>query len=108
MPLAVRAARQAGAQFVIAVDVTPRMETAPSDASQAQRERIGKRRARIAPEAEQADFLMDTLQASPLPSHFRHARITGEQNARQQLHQLLAQLQNAGLWAPPKNERSTS
>jgi NTE family protein len=109
LPLAVRAARQAGAQFVIAVDVTPRIETAPSEVSQAQRERIGKRRARIAPEAEQADFLMDTglaWQASPLRSYFRYARITGEQNARQQLPQLLAQLQSAGLWAPTKNERS--
>jgi NTE family protein len=109
LPLAVRAARQVGAQFVIAVDVTPRMETAPSDAPQAQRERIGKRHARIAPEAEQADFLMDTglaWQASPLPSYFRYARITGEQNARKQLPQLLAQLQSAGLWTPPKSQRS--
>jgi NTE family protein len=33
LPLAVRAARQAGASFVIAVDVTPRAETTPPDAS---------------------------------------------------------------------------
>jgi predicted acylesterase/phospholipase RssA len=33
LPLAVRAARQAGAAFVIAVDVTPRLETTPSDAA---------------------------------------------------------------------------
>jgi NTE family protein len=100
LPLAVRAARQAGAQFVIAVDVTPRMETAPANASQAQRDRISKRRARIAPEAEQADFLLDTRlawEASPLPSYFRYARSTGEQSARQQLPQLLARLQPLGL-----------
>ena len=72
-------------------------------------QRLAQARARIAPEAEQADFLMDTglaWEASPLPSYFRYARITGEQNARKQLPQLLAQLQSAGLWTPPKNERS--
>jgi len=100
LPLAVRAARQAGAQFVIAVDVTPRMETAPPGTSQAQLDRIAKRRARIAPEAEQADFLLDTglaWEASPLPSYFRYARLTGEQSARDQLPQLLARLQPLGL-----------
>lgn len=100
LPLAVRAARQAGAQFVIAVDVTPRLDTAPGDTSQTQRERIVKRRARIAPEAVQADFLLDAglaWEASPLPSYFRYARTTGEHSARQQLPQLLARLQQAGL-----------
>lgn len=100
LPLAVRAARQAGAQFVIAVDVTPRLETAPPDASQAQRERIIKRRARIAPEAAQADFVLDAglaWGASPLPSYFRYARTTGEQSAREQLPDLLARLRPLGL-----------
>ena len=100
LPLAVRAARQAGAQFVIAVDVTPRLETAPADVAPSQFERIGKRRARIAPEAEQADFLLDTglaWGASPLPSYFQYARLTGEHNARRQLPQLLARLQRLGL-----------
>lgn len=95
LPLAVRAARQAGAQFVIAVDVTPRLETAPAEASRSQRERIGQRRARIAPEAEQADFLLEAglaWQASPLPSYFRYARLTGEESARRQLPELLARL----------------
>lgn len=100
LPLAVRAARQAGAQFVIAVDVTPRMETAPDDVSASQRERISKRRARIAPEAEQADFLLDAglaWEASPLPSYFRYARRKGEETARQQLPLLLARLKPLGL-----------
>jgi NTE family protein len=100
LPLAVRAARQAGAQFVIAVDVTPRLETAPTDTSPEQRERVRKRRARIAPEAEQADFLLDTglvWDASPRASYFRYARITGEQSARQQLPELLARLRPLGL-----------
>ncbi len=96
LPLAVRAARQAGARFVIAVDVTPRLETAPPGVSPAQRERVSQRRARIAPEALQADFVFDAglaWQASPLPSYFRYARKTGEESARQQLPQLLARLQ---------------
>lgn len=100
LPLAVRAARQAGAQFVIAVDVTPRLESAPANASPAQRERIANRLARIAPEAERADFLLDAglaWEASPLPSYFRYARTTGEESARRQLPQLLARLQPLGL-----------
>ena len=99
LPLAMRAARQAGAQFVIAVDVTLRLETAPTDTSQAQRERVAKCRARSAAEADQADFLLDTglaWQASPPPSVFRYTRRTGEQAARRQLPELLARLQGSG------------
>ena len=95
LPLAVRAARQAGAQFVIAVDLTPRLDTAPAGTSQAQLERIGRRHARIAPEAAQADYVFDAglaWQASPLPRYFVYARLTGEQAARRQLPELLARL----------------
>jgi NTE family protein len=108
LPLAVRAARQAGARFVIAVDVTPRPETAPPDASSAQRERVLRRTALIAPEAALADHVIHAdldFEASPLPSYFRYARSTGEFNARKQLSQLLARLQDAGLApaaAPPR------
>ncbi len=100
LPLAVRAARQAGAHFVIAVDVTPRPETAPADASAAQRERIARRSARIAPEAALADYLIHAetgFDAAPLPSYFRHARAAGERSARRHLPLLLARLQGAGL-----------
>ena len=95
LPLAVRAARQAGAQFVIAVDVTPRLETAPAHVQPAQRARIAERIARIAPEAAQADFLIHAelaFEASPLPSYFRYARRTGEQSARSQLPMLRERL----------------
>ena len=50
------------------------------------------------------DFLLDAglaWEASPLASYFRYAGATGEQSARQQLPQLLARLQQAGL-APPE------
>jgi len=103
LPLAVRAARQAGAQFVIAVDVTPRPETAPADASPAQVGRVLRRSARIAPEAALADHLIHAeldFGASPLPSYFVYARRTGEESARRQLPGLLDSLQRAGL-APP-------
>lgn len=91
LPLAVRAARQAGAAFVIAVDVTPRLETTPSDASQAERDRLAHRRARIAPEGALADCLIHAelaYGASPPASYFRYARATGERSARQ--HPLLS------------------
>ncbi len=100
LPLAVRAARQVGAQFVIAVDVTPKLDTAPPGTSKAQIDRIVARRARIAPEAALADFLLDAglpWEASPFASYFRLARSTGEASARQQLPHLLARLQAHGL-----------
>lgn len=100
LPLAVRAARQAGAQFVIAVDVTPIPETIPPDATQAQRERVLKRHARIVPEAALADYLLHAnlkYEASPLQSYFDYARSTGESSARRQLPLLLARLKEAGL-----------
>ena len=100
LPLAVRAAWQAGARFVIAVDVTPRPETAPPGTSQSQRDRVAKRHARILPEAAQADYLINAeleFGASPLPSYFRYARSAGELSARRQLPLLLACLKEAGL-----------
>lgn len=100
LPLAVRAARQAGARFVIAVDVTPRPETTPPDASPAQVERLAKRRSRIAPEAQQADFVLHAelaYEAAPTSSYFRYARATGEQSAREKLPTLLAKLRAADL-----------
>lgn len=103
LPLAVRAARQAGARFVIAVDVTPRPETAPAEASALQRERIARRSARIAPEAALADYLIHPelgFTASPLPSYFRHARSAGERSARLNLPLLREKLQRAGSDTP--------
>lgn len=100
LPLAVRAARQAGARFVIAVDVTPRPETAPPGASASQRERVIRRSERIAPEAALADYLIHAeldFAASPLPSYFRYARNAGEHSASRHLPMLLAALQRAGL-----------
>jgi hypothetical protein len=71
LPLAVRAASQAGACFVIAVDVTPLPATAPPGTSQSQQDRVAKRHARIVPKAAQADYLVHAeleTGTSPLPS----------------------------------------
>lgn len=103
LPLAVRAARQAGARFVIAVDVTPRLATAPPGTSAPAIDRIARRTARIAPEAAQADFVIHAeldFEASPLASYFRYARAAGERSARAQLAPLQAALYRAGLAAP--------
>jgi NTE family protein len=100
LPLAVRAARQAGARFVIAVDVTPKLETAPPGTSKAQLDRITARHARITSEAAQADFIIDAglpWEVSPLASYFKLARRTGEESARRQLPRLLARLEAVGL-----------
>ena len=100
LPLAVRAAKQAGARFVIAVDVTPRAETATASASQSQPERVAKRRACIVPRAVQADYVIHAeleSGASPLPNYFRYARAAGERSARGHLPPLLVSLQRAGL-----------
>lgn len=105
LPLAVRAARQAGARFVIAVDVTPRPETAPPEASQMQRDRVARRSARIQPEAALADHVIHAdlaFDASPFPGYFRYARSKGECSARQQLAQLLERLNQAGLFVPAR------
>lgn len=100
LPLAVRAARQAGAQFVIAVDVTPRPERAPSGTSEAQIKRITERAARTTPEALLADYVIHAeleFGASPLPSYFRYARQAGEARARAELQGLLLSLSERGI-----------
>ena len=58
LPVAVRAARQAGAKFIIAVDVTAVPGTAPSDTSVSRLERESKRRTRIDPELVNVDFVI--------------------------------------------------
>lgn len=98
LPLAVRAARQAGARFVIAIDVTPRPEAEPAKGSTLQRQRLATRRARIAPEAAHADYLINAelvFGASPRRSYFQYARQNGERIARGHLPLLLDRLQRA-------------
>lgn len=94
-PVPVTPARQAGARFVIAVDVSARPGSTPADASPALRERDIRRRARIEPEVAKADFLFHPdldYRAGPFRSYFVSARRRGEANARELLPALRAAL----------------
>ncbi|XVJ70173.1 MAG: hypothetical protein HEQ39_11365 [Rhizobacter sp.] len=95
LPLAVSAARAAGARFVIAVNVYPRLESTPPDAPPSMLARDARRRARIEPELTRADFVLHPdlgYYASPLRSYFVESRQIGEANAREQLASLRAKL----------------
>jgi NTE family protein len=94
-PVPVTPARQAGAWFVIAVDVSARPGSTPADASAAQRERDRRRRLRIEPEVAQADFLIHPdldYRAGPFKSYFVSSRQRGEAHARERLPALQAAL----------------
>ena len=100
LPVAVRAARQAGALFVIAVDVSARPGTEPEGVSASQQARDATRRRRIDPEVALADYLIHAdlvYAAGPTSKYFRYARVTGESSARRHLPALLAGLHEAGL-----------
>lgn len=100
LPVAVRAARQAGARFVIAVDVSARAGTAPMDTRPHLLERDARRRSRIDPETRLADFLIHPgmdYAASPRTSYFVQAQTAGEAAARELLPQLLEKMRLAGL-----------
>jgi NTE family protein len=95
LPVPVTPARQAGAQFVIAVDVSARPGSTPPDASAAQRERDSRRHTRIAPEVAQADFLIHPdleYRAGPFKRYFVSSRQRGEAHARERLPALKAAL----------------
>jgi NTE family protein len=102
LPVAVRAARQAGAQFVIAVDVTAVPGTAPADTGASRLEREAKRRARIDPELMDADFVIHPdlgFGTSPTPTFFEHARRAGEITARRLLPRLKEALADANAFS---------
>lgn len=99
LPLAVSAARAAGASFVIAVNVYARPESTPADLPAALRARDLVRRARIAREVAQADFLLHpdvAYHASPLPAFAAECRRRGEATARAELPMLQALLSRRG------------
>jgi NTE family protein len=94
-PVPVTPARQAGARFVIAVDVSARPGSTPADASPALHDRDFRRRARIEPEVAQADFLIHPdleYRAGPFKRYFTGSRQRGEAHARERLPALRAAL----------------
>jgi NTE family protein len=95
LPVAVSAARAAGAQFVIAVDVSAYEASTPADAKPEWRARDAAGRTRIAPEVAQADFLIHPdlgYTASPRRAYFEMAARVGEETARGQIAALKAKL----------------
>ncbi|TVS15650.1 MAG: hypothetical protein EA417_12830 [Gammaproteobacteria bacterium] len=102
LPVAVRAARQAGARFVIAVDVSARAGAAPPGTSEKIILRDRQRRERIEPEVAAADFLIHPdldYRAGPRRSYFAMAHQAGRKEARSVLPELLERLQQAGISA---------
>lgn len=100
LPLAVRAARQAGAQYVIAIDVSARPESTPSNAPIAWIERDRKRRARIDPEVAAADFVIHpdmSYFAGPHRTYFTQAQAAGATTTRALLPDLVDSLRKRGL-----------
>jgi len=98
LPVPVTPARQAGARFVIAVDVSARAGATPPDASAALRERDARRRARIDPEVARADFVIHPdleYRAGPFKSYFVSSRRRGEAHARERLPALKSALKAA-------------
>jgi len=95
LPVAVRAARQAGAQFVIAIDVSAHPGSAPERVNPEWLVRDASRRSRIDPEVAQADFLIHPdmgYYASPREAFFNRARQAGEDEARRLLPALQLKL----------------
>lgn len=98
LPLAVSAARACGARLVMAVDVSARAGSTPSDAPERLRRRDLLRRARIDPEVAQADFLIHPdldYWAGPRRSYFVQSRAIGEATARERLPALIDRLAGA-------------
>lgn len=96
LPVAVEAARQAGAQFIIAIDVSAKIDDIPSNASQKQFQKVVRRRGRIDPQLLQADFVFHPdlgYNASPFKKYFVEAEKEGERYAHTKMEALNKQLQ---------------
>lgn len=98
LPVAVRVARQAGAQFIIAVDVTAQPGSAPAGTSPKMLLRDATRKARIDPEVADADYLIHPnldYAAGPSKRYFAKAQKVGEETARKLLPELKQALATA-------------
>ncbi|MEM7097693.1 MAG: patatin-like phospholipase family protein [Pseudomonadota bacterium] len=95
LPLAVAAARDAGADFIIAVNVYPHLESAPESASLRSRSESERRARLIDAQTAHADFVIHPntpFNASPRKKFFAAAREIGETQALAQLPALQAAL----------------
>lgn len=95
LPLAVSAARDAGAEFVIAVNVYPKLGSIPENASEKDRAQVIRRSQQIEAEIKNADFLIHAetpFKASPRKAFFKASRLMGEQEAIKRLPALIEAL----------------
>lgn len=95
LPVAVRAARAAGACVVVAVDLVPTRDRIDSDAPGWMADYLRQRRARSDAELAFADVVVQPatgVVARPTRRYFDEARAAGEQAMREQLPNLLAAL----------------
>ncbi|MEN9559235.1 MAG: family protein RssA [Pseudomonadota bacterium] len=95
LPVAVQAARDAGADFIIAVDVAAHPAATPATAPPGWTARDRTRRQRIDPEVAKADFLIHPdmgYYARPTQDYFVFALQTGYETARRLLPALQAKL----------------
>ncbi len=95
LPVAVEVARQAGAEFIIAIDVSARKGAAPTGTSERKLLKDARRRARIEPQVAMADFLFHPdldYDAGPWRSYFIAAEIQGEAAANHRIDELKALL----------------
>ena len=110
LPLAIQAARDAGAQYVIAVDVSAHEGSAPADTPLKWLERDARRRAQINAQLPLADFVIHPdlgYAASPKRSYFEMGIRQGRATALQRMPQLVASLQ-ARLGGLPKLASQTT
>ena len=111
LPLAVQAARDAGARFVIAVDVSAHEGSAPAGTPAEWLATDAKRRARIAPQLPAADFLIHPdlgYTASPKRSYFEQSLLLGKTATEQIMPQLKAKLaEKLGGGATPSQSQTS-
>ena len=111
MPVAVSVARAEGAQFVIAVDVSAWPGSAPEGTKKEWLDRDAARRARIAPEVAQADFLIHPdlgYIAGPSRAYALMAQTRGFQTASAQMSALQKLIQSRFGNLQPRRESSVS
>ncbi len=95
LPVAVEAARQAGAKFIIVIDVSADPEKAPQNTSKKRLDRERQRRSRIDQQLNYADFVMRPpvgYSAGPWKSYFIESQTIGEAYAREKIDELLLKL----------------
>jgi NTE family protein len=110
-PVPIRAARQLGARFVIAVDVSAYVADTPATAPQDWIDKDARRAKQVALEAPDADILIHPnigYYAGQTEQYRRRVIATAERVTREKLPQLRAALARAGIEAGPAQSTVTA